>query len=157
MMINDLLKAAYMCCFGFVLATTLGCDDDEVSPMFSIDDFTGSWTATSLVHTNNSDAEQVFDMIENGGEVRFTVLGEGRTRTWVSIGTYSDEWDAKVTMSGNTLTSVPVESSRATNVMTFEFIDESHLILTNREDTFNFGVPGEGDVSTTSVGEFERN
>ena len=152
---NHFLKSAYIFCLGLLLATSYGCEDDNVQPKLDEDDFVGTWHATSAIHTNNEDAGQSFDLVEHGAELRFTVLEGGKVRTWITFGTYSDEWDASFTISDNVMTSLPVESSRGTSVFTFE-LDGEALTLTNVEDQFDFSLQGEPEVSTTSVSTFER-
>ena len=97
---------------------------------------------------------RVFAFVENGGEVRLAVLPGGRVRTWVEIDTFYDEWDAKLTLSGSTLTSVPEEETRPIQVHTF-VLEGSTLTLTNVEDSFDFSFSGAPEVSATSVGVFE--
>jgi hypothetical protein len=94
--------------FGLAVVVILaaGCGDDPVEPEgLALDDLVGSWTASSILHTATANASQQFDIIAAGGEGRVTVLEGGRARTWLTLGTFSDEWDAQFTLSGNTLTS----------------------------------------------------
>ena len=150
-----LLKALF---FGLIAMCTISCDKDEVAPddpVLTISDLVGSWHATSVLHTNNSDAKESFEMIENGGEVRITVLEHGGARTWVVIGPYSDEWDAQITITDdNTLKSTPVETSRRENTFTVE-LNDNVLTMTNLDSRFDF--IGDGSlVSTTAVSIFEK-
>jgi hypothetical protein len=144
---------------GLLVILLWSCDDDkdEVAPQYTINDFVGSWIATSVVHTNNADPSQTFDIVANGGEVRFTMLQGGGTRHWVEIDTFVDEWDAQVRLSGNVVTSTPEESTRNVRVSTFEY-DGTTLVLTDDDDIFDFTLMDneEAAVSTTSVGRFVR-
>ena len=134
--------------------TIYGCEkDDDVS--YKVDDFVGSWIATSYVHSDNAGQFPNIDLIALGGEIRFTMLEDGRTRTWVEVDTFSDEWDALVTISGNTLTSTPQEAARGVDKMTFEY-DGTTLTLTNKNNEFDFTLGMGTPVSSTSVGTFVR-
>jgi len=150
-----LLKAMF---FGLIAMCTISCDKDDVTPEdpgITISDLVGSWHATSALFTNNSDAEQNFDLVENGGELRFTVLAHGGVRTWVEIDTFSDEWDAQITITGdNTMETTPVESSRTVNKFTVDLKDNV-VTLTNVDDSFDFNGDG-NEVSATTVSIFEK-
>ena len=126
-------------------------DDDPKTGGITMDDLVGSWKATSMKFTNNSNAAEQFDFIAAGGELRFTMLTGGGVRTWVEIADFSDEWDSQATLqSGNTLILTPAESSR--EVITFKFtLVGTTLTLTNSEDSFDFTLSGENEVSATSV------
>ena len=147
-----LRNATLMLCTCLLFAI-VGCDKDEAAPQYTINDFVGSWKASSFIHTSNTDPDLTVDLVDIGGEVRFTVLNGGGVRTWVEIDTFTDEWDAKATISGDQITSTPEEPARGVNVFTFEY-DGTTLRMTNTDDTFQF-VPGT-EVETTSVGLFER-
>ena len=140
-----------------ILIIGLGCskDDEDLTDHVTLADFEGSWIATSHVHTNNANASETFDMIANGGEIRFTALSGGRVRTWVTFDTFSDEWDALVTISGNKLTSRPAESTRPTVTYTF-VMSENRLEMTNTDDSFDFTLSGAPEVATTAVSVFVR-
>ena len=133
----------------------ISCDDDDVSPSISLSDFEGTWTATSMVHTNNADQGEQFDMIAHGGEVRFTVLSGGRVRTFIELGTYSDSWDSRITLDGdNILRSVPAEAARGQHEFIFE-LNGDKLMLKNTDAEFDFTLMDNDPVSTTSVGHYE--
>lgn len=150
MKITNALFAALM------LTCSLACNnDDNAEPNVTISDFEGNWTATSHIHTNNSNPAQTLDIIAMGGEIRFTTLPGGGTRTWVVFGTFSDEWDAQGTLNGNKITMKPVESTRPSKIYTFEFVGDT-LILTNTKDEFDFTLSGATPVSTTTVSTFVR-
>jgi hypothetical protein len=155
MFINSVLRTLTLAILALFITSTIGCDDDDVSPELTIDDFEGTWKATSLVFTNNADSDQSFDLVENGGEARFVVLPGGRTRNWVEIDTFYDEWDALVTLSGSTLTSVPEEDIRPTKVHEFTF-DGTTLELTDVDASFDFTFMGNPEVSATTVSIWER-
>jgi hypothetical protein len=114
------------------------CDDQptEVEP-FTIADLVGSWTASSHVYTNNANSSETFDIIANGGNTRLTVLNGGGTRTWVEFGTFNDEWDALLTLNGNTLTSTPVKASRDVVNFTLMGIGDD-ISLTRTDSAFDF-------------------
>jgi hypothetical protein len=134
----------------------IGCDDDEeVSPKITMADFEGTWKATSLVFTNNANSDETFEFVANGGESRFVVLPGGRTRNWLEIDTFYDEWDALVTLSGSTLTSIPEEEVRPIGVYEFK-LDGNSLELTNVDATFDFTHMGNPAVSATASGIWER-
>ena len=137
-----------------VTLTLTSCDDDEATPSLKLSDLEGQWVALSLTHTNNADESESFDMIANGGEVRVTVLPGGRVRTFVEFGTYSDEWDSRVTLSGKKLRSVPAEAIRGVQEFTIELRGNT-LTLTNTDDSFDFTLMNGDEVSTTSVGQYE--
>lgn len=145
---------------GLFLALTVmlaaGCGSDggtEVDGL-TVADLVGTWTATSQTFTNNSDSSETFDFIANGGETRMTVLSHGGARTWVTIGTYYDEWDAQLTLNGNTLTSTPVEGSRPVQVFTIT-LNGNTLSATNASDAFDF-PPEDSPVSATMEIVLER-
>ena len=151
---NNYLRTLAFFILALFITVTIGCDEDDVSPEVTIDQFEGTWKAKSMIITNNANADQSFAFIENGGEVRLAVLPGGRVRTWVEIDTFYDEWDAKLTLSGSTLTSVPEEETRPIQVHAF-VLEGSTLTLTNVEDSFDFSFSGAPEVSATSVGVFE--
>jgi hypothetical protein len=126
--------------------------DDEIT----ISDLVGSWIAVSSVHTNNSNAAEKFELIANGGEVRYTMLEDGRVRTWVDFESFQDEWDALATISNNIVTAVPAESSRGVQNYTLEKNGE-RITWTNKNDTFDFTLQGGTPVSATSVTVFKPN
>jgi hypothetical protein len=155
-----LLKKEIMKYFKLFLISTLlvaavSCNSDK-EDLITIDDFVGSWKANSFVLTNNSNSSETFDLVANGGEVRFTMLEGGRVRTWIEFGTFSDEWDALATLDGNTMTTTPAESTRPVQKMTY-VMDGSTLTLTNKNSSFDFTLDGEPAVPATSVAVFVRN
>jgi len=147
-------KLSYLVLLFAVLFTYSCSDNDDDSPEdtgITINDLVGSWNATSMKFTNNSNAAEQFDFIAAGGELRFTMLTGGGVRTWVDIADFSDEWDSQATLTDNsTLVLTPVEASRET--ITFKFtLSGNTLTLTNSEDSFDFTLSGENEVSATSV------
>lgn len=140
----------------FVLLAALlsGCGGEDPSGP-SVADLVGSWTATSDTHTNNANSSETFDMVAGGGSVDFTMLAGGGTRTWVEFGTFSDEWDAAVSVSGSTLTSDPVESGRPTRVWLFTLVG-GVLTMTRTDSEWDFTQTGATPVSTTEVIVFVR-
>lgn len=137
-----------------MVAASCGSDGGTEPEGITIADLVGSWTATSQTFTNNSNSSETFDFIANGGETRMTVLAGGNARTWVDIDTYSDEWDAQLTLNGNTLTSTPVEASRPVRVYTIT-LNGSTLSVTNTSDAFDF-PPEDAPVSATLEMVMER-
>jgi len=127
----------------------------SATPAPTLNDFVGSWKASSVKYTNQADPTQTFDLVAAGGEVRFTMLTGGGTRTWVELGTFSDEWDAQVSVSGATVTSVPVESTRPTVVSTYTMVG-GLLTLTDMSATFDFSLSGAPGVAATQVSVFAR-
>ena len=127
-----------------------GCSDSvtEVADGISINDFTGTWNASSHNFTNNADAGESFDLIANGGETRITVLSGGRARTWVTIGTFSDEWDAQLSVSGNVLTSTPAESTRPVRHFVFSLAG-NNLSLEDADSEFDFTLSDGPEVPAT--------
>jgi len=115
------------------------CGNDQPTEVNSltINDLVGSWEAASVMYTSNAAPSQQFDLIANGGETRVTVLPGGGARTWVDFGAFHDEWDAQLTLNGSTLTSTPVEASRA--VRQYDVVLEgSTLTLTDDNASFDF-------------------
>ena len=125
-------------------------DPADVEDGVTIEDFVGSWTASSHTYTNNADASETFDLIANGGETRTTILTGGAGRTWVEFGTFSDEWDAQLSISGNTVTTVPAEASRETRVFTFTLVG-TVMTLTDASSSFDFTLMDAAGVSATEV------
>lgn len=142
---------------GLIFLSALSCDKKEEEPAITIDDLTGSWNGTSFVFTNNSNANDVIDLIAFGGELRFTMLEGGRVRTWFALDSISDEWDSQAVLTNsNILTLTPVEAERG--VKTYEFVlDNNTLKLTNDQDSFDFTLSGATEVPALSVTFFERN
>jgi hypothetical protein len=145
----------------FLLALTTvlvaGCGgDDPVEPdVVTIADLVGSWTASSVLHTDKANPAQSFDIVASGGETRTTVLQGGGARTWVTLGTFSDEWDAQLAMNGNTLTSTPAEASRGVRSYTFALVGNI-LTLTTDNASFDFTLSEAAGVPTTEVTVFVR-
>ncbi|HSM37617.1 MAG TPA: hypothetical protein VK837_14545 [Longimicrobiales bacterium] len=147
-----------------VLAVALfaGCgdDDDPTGPdsQVTVDDFVGSWTASSFVFTNNADTGQQVDIIALGGEFRATVLEGGRVRNFLTTpDAVEDEWDAQLSVNGNTLTSTPAEATRSTDVWTFQFQNSNTVILTDTDEMFDFTLMGGAEVPATLVITLVRN
>ncbi|MGW8265763.1 MAG: hypothetical protein ACWGSQ_05300 [Longimicrobiales bacterium] len=134
----------------FSVAACSGSDKATGPEEVTIADLVGSWTASSLTYTNNGNPGQKLDLIALGGENRVTVLSGGGARTWLEFGTFSDEWDAQLTVSGNTLTSTPVEASRGVRTWTFT-LDGNALELTDTSSEFDFTLAGGEAVPATQV------
>jgi hypothetical protein len=141
-----------------VLVTSAACggDDGTAPDVTTVADLVGSWTATSQVFSNNANSAETFDWIGNGGETRVTVLTGGRSRTWTSIGTFSDEWDAQLSISGAVLTSTPAESTRPVERFTFS-LNGDVLTLTNASTAFDFTLTGAATVPATVSLVLQRN
>ena len=143
---------------GLIVASVISCDKNSVEPepAVTINDIVGSWNATSYVLTNNSNSSEVIDLIANGGELRFTMLDGGGVRTWITVGSFSDEWDSQAKLTNSsTLVLTPVEAARGVN--TFEFVLENNTLdLTNYNDSFDFTLTGATEVPATSVVIFVR-
>jgi hypothetical protein len=128
-----------------------GCGSDGTGPGgLTLNDLVGSWIATSDTHTNNANSSETFDLVAEGGEVRFTMLAGGGTRIWVTLDTFSDEWDNAVTLSGTTLTVDPVEAGRSTEVFEITLVGNV-LTMTNVASEFDFTLSGATPVATTEV------
>ena len=141
-----------------VLATGCGGSDSPTEPpAITINDFVGSWAATSQVFTNNSNSSETFDLIAAGGGSDFTMLTGGGTRNWFDLGDFHDEWDALVTLDGATgiLTSTPVEASRPTTHFTFK-LEGNTLTLTGTDSSFDFTLTGAASVPATVVAVFTK-
>ena len=139
--------------------SVISCEKEEAAPQpqFTIDDFVGSWKATSFVQTNNSNNSDMIDVISIGGELRFTMLDGGNTRTWFTLGDYNDEWDAHIVLTNDhTLTSTPAEIERGVQVMEFT-LENGTLTVTNANDEFDFSLAGEPPVSSSSTAVFVKN
>ena len=144
---------------GLIVASVISCDNNSVEPEagITINDFVGSWKATSVVLTNNSNSSEVIDLISNGGELRFTMLEGGGVRTWLTIDSFSDEWDSQAKLTNSsTIVLTPVEAARG--VSTFGFVLENNTLqLTNSNDSFDFTLTGATEVPATSVVMFVKN
>ena len=138
----------------FVVLTAMlgvGCDNGEPdTDEITVEDFVGSWTASSHTFTNNADQSQSFDTIANDGETRTTVLTGGGTRTWFELGTFSDEWDSQMSINGTTLTMTPVETTRETRTWTFT-LEGTVITLTDATSSFDFTLSDAAEVSSTEV------
>jgi hypothetical protein len=143
---------------GAVFATACG-DSSEPTAVdtLTIEDFVGSWSATSQVFTSNSNASETFDVIAAGGGSRFTMLSGGRTRSWFDLGDFHDEWDALVTLNGagDLLTSTPAEASRPVRQFTFT-LNGNTLTLTETSSSFDFTLTGAAETSATMVAVFQK-
>ncbi len=144
---------------GLIVVSAIGCDKNAVEPepAITINDFVGSWKATSHVLTNNSNSNEVIDLIANGGELRFTMLENGGVRTWFTFDLFSDEWDSQTVLTNsNTIIVTPVEVDRGVN--TFAFVLENNTLeLTNDNVSFDFTLTGASEVPATSVTMYLRN
>ena len=80
----------------------------------------------------------------------FTVLPGGGARTWITFGTFSDEWDAQLTITGGTLTSRPVEASRGVRNWTFSLVGNV-LTVTDTNSAFDFTLSDAVAVAATEV------
>ena len=142
----------------FVLTISLtNCDssssgDDDAA---TIQDLVGSWEATSHVFTNTSNSSQSVDLIGLGEELDITVLANGGVRTWLTIGDVSDEWDALISINGNTLTTTPVEASREGEEYSVN-VNGTTFILTDNSSEFDFTLTDEAPVAAREVITFER-
>ena len=137
---------AVLACLVLVLSA---CDSDSSNDdSVTVEDFNGTWQATSHVFRNNANTAQSFDIIAVGGETRITVLTGGRARIWVSLADFSDEWDAGLSISGNTLTMDPAEAGRPTEQWTFS-LNGSVLSMTRIDSEFDFTLQGGSEVSAT--------
>ncbi len=132
----------------------VACSDSSSGPenpdAVTLADLVGSWTASSHTFTNNANSSESFDVVANGGETRTTVLNGGGHRTWFELGTFSDEWDAQLSISGTTLTSTPAEASRETRVWTFTLVGNT-LTLTRSDAEWDFTLSGGAGVPATEV------
>ena len=151
------MKSTKVLFLGFIIFIALSCDkkSEDEDPSISLSDFVGSWSATSSVYTNKANSSQVIDIIALGGELRFTLLENGGLRTWVTVGTYSDEWDSQAVVSGNTITLTPAELERGVTTFTYE-LEGNSLKLTNSNSSFDFTLSGADMVPATSVSTFIR-
>lgn len=116
----------------------------------TVADLVGSWKASSLVFTNNANSTQKFDVVATGGELRTTVLSDGRARTWLTIGDFSDEWDALLTLNGDQLTSTPAESIRPTQRWTVTMVG-NQITLTRNDAAFDFTLSGADPVPASEL------
>ena len=140
---------------GLMLVAATSCEKGEDEPSITLDDLVGSWKATSAVLSNKANMSETVDLIALGGELRFTMLDGGGVRTWFTIDTISDEWDAQAVLSNDMLTLTPVEAERG--VDSYEFVLENNsLILTNNDDSFDFTLSGGPEVPAKSVANFVR-
>jgi hypothetical protein len=155
------MKIARTLSLAAILAASLAScgGDDPLVPAadsITVDDFVGSWTVSSLVFTNNANASEQFDIIAEGGEVRFTVLTGGGVRTWFTFADVDDEWDAQMSISGTTMTLVPAEATRDTGVWEFTLVG-STVVLTDAASSFDFTLQDAAEVAATEVVTATRN
>ncbi len=143
---------------GGVLTTACGSSSGTTDVQtITINDFVGSWSATSEVFRNTANPSETFDLIGAGGDNRFTMLTGGAMRTWIDLATFHDEWDAQVTLNSdtNTLTATPVEASRPVMRYTFA-LDGNTLTLTSADAHFDFTLSGADGVPATVVAVFTK-
>lgn len=140
-----------------------GCGDDgddtasvDSGPTpLSVEDLNGTWHASTHRFTNQANQAEQYETIANGGETRMTVLTGGRARTWITIGDFSDEFDAQLVISGTRLTSTPAESTRPT--VTWELtLDGDELTLLNEDSEFDFTMSDATPVAATVYLEMTR-
>jgi len=129
---------------------SVGCSDSSTTEPegITIADLVGSWKASSALFTNQANSSQQFDIIAAGGELRATVLNDGRTRMWLDLGSFSDEWDSLLTLDGNALTMTPAETSRPTRHYTID-VSADRLTLTSSDASFDFTLSGATGVAAT--------
>lgn len=152
------MKLLKLILLSFLVSAFYSCSKEDInnSDAIELSDLAGSWIAISSVHTNNSNADEKFELVANGGEIRYTMFEDGRVRTWVDFESYKDEWDALATISNNIVTAVPEESSRG--VQNYSLIKNGETFTwTNKNDKFDFTLQGATPVSTTSVTVFKAN
>jgi hypothetical protein len=153
MRINTLLL------FGLIILGSLGCSEKATDSGndITIGDLVGTWNATSVVMSNNSNSSEVVDLVLLGATLRFTMLNNGGVRTWFTWDTFSDEWDSQAELTGNgTIKLIPVEASRGVNV--YDIVLDNNIVgLTNHNDSFDFTLTGATEVPSTSVATFVRN
>jgi len=152
------VRSLFVLFAGAVVVSACGdSSDPTVVDTLTIEDFVGSWSATSEVFTSNINSSETFDLIAAGGEHRFTMLSGGATRTWVDLGDFHDEWDALVTLNsaGDMLTSTPVEASRGVRQFTFT-LDGNTLTLTSTNASFDFTLTGAPGTSATVVSVYQK-
>jgi hypothetical protein len=111
-------------------------NDGNDTQGITIDNLVGSWTASSHMFTNNSDAGETYDLMFIFGPV-------------------DDEWDAQLTLVGSTLTSRPVEASRSVRNWTVT-LEGNVLTLTDTDASFDFTLSDAAEVSATEVVVFVR-
>ncbi len=151
------MKNLKLVLIAFIAVFTISCDKNDDTPGITVDAFTGSWEAISATYTNHADPAQEIEIISKGADINFTILDGGKVRTWVTFGTFHDEWDAVVIMTNQTnLVSTPVETSRGIKMLTFE-LENDILTLINQADQFDFTLMGEPEVPATSVIVLARN
>jgi hypothetical protein len=153
------MKLLKLVVLSILVVSMYSCSDDdspEMEDVLTISDLAGSWKAISSVHTNNSDSSEKYDIVGNGGEIRYTMFNDGRVRTWIEFGDFSDEYDAKATLTGSRLTIQPVETTRRTKNFGVVY-SGSTITLTDSNDSFDFSLTGSTPVSSTSVTVFVPN
>ena len=133
-----------------LFASACGGDSSTEPEGLTVSDLVGSWKASSLVFSNRANPSQQFEIVAAGGELRVTVLDQGRSRTWLELGTFSDEWDSQLSISGNQLTSTPAESSRPTRHYTIEMSGD-RITLTSTDASFDFTLTGAANVPANEV------
>ncbi len=137
-----------------IFAFNCSSDDSDPAPQITIEDFEGSWIATSAVFTKKSNTSESVEFIAAGGEIRYTMLpgGEGRTRTWVEFQNDPvDEWDAIISLGpGNTYTATPAEATRPIVNGTYE-LGTNTITLTNANDSFDFSFSGTNEPATSVI------
>jgi hypothetical protein len=152
------LRSVFVVVAGAGVLIACGDGSESTGPdLLTIEDFVGSWSATSQVFTSNSDPSETFDVISAGGEHRVTVLTGGRTRSWFELGDFSDEWDALVTLNSarDRLISTPEEATRPVRTYTFSLVGNT-LTLTNTDDSFDFTLTGAEGTSATMVVVYQK-
>ena len=152
------VRSLFVLFAGALVLTACGDGSDPTGVNeITIDDFVGSWSATSQVFTSTTNPSGTFDVIAAGGETRFTMLSDGRMRTWFDLGDFHDEWDSLVTLNdaGDRLTATPAEASRTVRHYTF-VLDGNTLTLTNASETFDFTLTGAPGTSAKMVAVFQK-
>ena len=152
-------RSVFVVVAGAAVLSACGGDGSEPAgpDLLTIEDFVGSWSATSQVFTSNSNPSETFDVISAGGEHRITMLTGGRTRSWFELGDFSDECDALVTLNSarDLLTSTPEEASRPVQTYTFTLVGNT-LTLTNTSESFDFTLSGAEGTSATMVVVYQK-
>ncbi|MCA6075032.1 hypothetical protein [Fulvivirga sedimenti] len=146
----EIIVLVFIVLFGFNCSS----DDSEPTPQVTIEDFEGSWIASSAIFTNKSNSSEVVNFIAAGGEIRYTMLpgGEGRTRTWIEFQNNPvDEWDAIISLGPNkTYISTPAEAGRPVVTGTYE-MGNNTITLTNSNDSFDFANSGNEEPATSVI------
>ncbi len=119
------------------VTVTAACSESNGVDDLTLADLVGTWNATQFVLTNQSNASQSFDLIQNGGSFTITVAANGTFTGQQSLLGFVDAFAGTVTISGNVLTLTDSEDPTDVTEIVAS-LSGNTLTLTSSDLAFDF-------------------